>query len=327
MLLFIVGTGRSGTSLMQSMLASHSEIAYLPETIFFRRFVVNKCKGTHLNTWISEKNTPEIITYLSGDRYFQRTGMDALNLLKHCKSKHPDSSMALYSAMLEEKKQIDQCSIVGDKDPKSIEHLPVLYAYNPEVFVIQMVRDPRDVLVSRKKAEWSKNHSLIKHLFAVRIQSKLANQYFTKAIDRKYIKLKYETLIVNTELELKSICKKLEIDFESNMLDFHNAAKKLVSKEEYSWKKETTGDLLRDNFDNWPGALSKFEIAMTEAICKEVFVREGYEISGAFSDLTFGEKFRIKLYQILAIGADLVYASLNRMKNRARVNAINQING
>ena len=51
--IFIVGVGRSGTSLLQTMLASHSLIAFPPETGFVRRYV-----GTgRLNTqdgWISE---------------------------------------------------------------------------------------------------------------------------------------------------------------------------------------------------------------------------------------------------------------------------------
>ena len=324
MLLFIVGTGRSGTSLMQSMLASHSEIAYLPETIFFRRFVVNRGKGTNLNAWISEQNKSEIVAYLNGDRYFQRTRMDASDLFGHDEAVFPDSPIALYSALLQEKKQLDRCGIVGDKDPKSIEHLRVLYAFDPAAFVIQMVRDPRDVLVSRKKAEWSKGHSLIKHLFAIRIQSRLANRYFASAINQKYIRIKYEMLIRNPELELKNICERLNIDFESRMLDFGRVAKSLVSKEEYSWKKETTGDLIRDNFDNWPRELSKYEIAMTETICENVFLNEGYELSKAISEITVGEKFQVRFYQLLVPAADLIYQIFNWIKNKASVDAINK---
>jgi hypothetical protein len=37
-LFFIIGTGRCGTTLFQSMLSSHSRIAVLPETGFFWKF-------------------------------------------------------------------------------------------------------------------------------------------------------------------------------------------------------------------------------------------------------------------------------------------------
>ena len=39
--IFIVGVGRSGTSLLQSMFASHPEVKFIPETAFIRRYVLN----------------------------------------------------------------------------------------------------------------------------------------------------------------------------------------------------------------------------------------------------------------------------------------------
>ena len=38
--LLIVGVGRSGTSLLQSMLAAHSGIVMMPETSFIRRYLI-----------------------------------------------------------------------------------------------------------------------------------------------------------------------------------------------------------------------------------------------------------------------------------------------
>ena len=37
--IFIIGVGRSGTSLLQSMLNSHSKIAFTPETHFIRSYM------------------------------------------------------------------------------------------------------------------------------------------------------------------------------------------------------------------------------------------------------------------------------------------------
>ena len=52
--LFIVGVGRSGTSLLQSMMAAHSKIVMMPETSFVRRYLVTsllsiKSKATTYN--------------------------------------------------------------------------------------------------------------------------------------------------------------------------------------------------------------------------------------------------------------------------------------
>jgi len=40
-IIFIIGVGRSGTTLLQVMLNSHSKIAFLPETHFFRFYISN----------------------------------------------------------------------------------------------------------------------------------------------------------------------------------------------------------------------------------------------------------------------------------------------
>jgi glycosyltransferase involved in cell wall biosynthesis len=325
-LIFIVGTGRSGTSLLQSMLASHSRIAYLPETLFFRRFVVNR--GRDLHTTKSENlEQQEIVNYLKSDRYFQRTGLSALSLFESPELRDRITPLYLYKALLDKKKQTESCNIVGDKDPKSVEHLPVIHALDATALIIQMVRDPRDVLVSRKKAEWSRNSSLFKHLFAVRMQSKLAQNYTSNKKLDYYIKIKYEELITSPSTELKKICSQLNINFEESMLQFSNAAKKLVSNEEYSWKKETTKDLKGDNFGKWQEVLSIYEIAMTEKICSDVFANEHYQKSTATIDLSHMEKAKILLYSIAVRTLDPVYRFINFSVNARAIKAINVDNG
>ena len=49
-------------------------------------------------------------------------------------------------------------------------------------------------------------------------------------------------------------------------LDFKNSAKKLISEEEYSWKKETLEPVNRSYEDKWKNELTRSEIKIIEAI-------------------------------------------------------------
>ena len=59
---------------------------------------------------------------------------------------------------------------VGDKDPRCIEFLPLLARHWPAAHVVHVIRDPRAVLASKKKAAWSRHRSVVTHVFANRVQ-------------------------------------------------------------------------------------------------------------------------------------------------------------
>jgi len=120
-ILFIIGVGRSGTSLLQSMFAAHPNVGFLPESAFLRRYVY---RG-NLHSAYGLGGKKAVIKILEQDEKFARTGLNNL--------------------------------WIGDKDPRLVEFLPLVKTLFPDAHVIQVIRDPRDVLVSKKKAAWSKD--------------------------------------------------------------------------------------------------------------------------------------------------------------------------
>jgi hypothetical protein len=67
------------------------------------------------------------------------------------------------------------------------------------------------------------------------------------------------------------------LKFDAAMLQFGDAAKKLVSDDELSWKKETFGPLLTNNKEKWRSGLSLREVALTELCCRQVFKLSNYQ--------------------------------------------------
>ena len=77
-MIIIVGVGRSGTSLLQSMLNTHSRIAFLPEIKFLRRFLFTK----GLEQLYKSEGRDAVITRLSCDRLIGRLGLNISKLLE-----------------------------------------------------------------------------------------------------------------------------------------------------------------------------------------------------------------------------------------------------
>lgn len=279
-LIFIVGVGRSGTSLLQSMLASHPKIKFLPETAYIRRYLTNK----ELNFIFENCGKDSAMEVLEKDSLLNRLDMNIKELINPALEKHKRLDLAIYEEILEASDS-GEVIYLGDKDPKLIEHLPMLKRLFSRAHVIHIIRDPRDVLTSKKKAEWSKSGHPIKHIFANRAQLKIGRKNGPKYFGERYKEIFYEKLIGFPRETLEDICNFLNLEFSESMLSFSGEAKRLVSKSEMSWKKETLGPLLRDNIEKWKTELSSKEIALTELACEEAFLIGKYQKQSPFTNL------------------------------------------
>jgi len=262
---FIVGVGRSGTSLLQSMLNAHSKICFIPETHFLRKYVFKSF------VIVDEKNIDSIIEKLNNDDDYLRTKIPAEEIVK-IGMQYVDIYEALLDVYLKRKGK----EIIGDKDPRNIDFLPQLNTLYPEGKVIHMIRDPRDVVLSRTKADWSKGRPFYLHAYMYITQMSRGRRFGKEKYGRNYIEIFYEDLISNPVKVLNELCNFLDVNFEEKMLDFSKSAKELVDKSEMQWKKETFGPLLIGNMNKWKDQLNKQQIGLIQCVCKPVFNKDMY---------------------------------------------------
>lgn len=258
-LVFVVGVGRSGTSLLQAMLNAHSKIAFVPEVNFLRRFVLTDS----LEVLRRDKGEEALKQLLRSDSWLARLELDLDDMLAKIKLEGQSVALPIYSEILKTWLTKEQKVIIGDKDPRSIEFLPQLHRLFPQASVIHIYRDPRDVLLSRKKAEWSKDRSIYNHLFVIAVQLKLAHRQL-HAFGSRSLEIAYEWLTNSTEEVLRTVCTFLSVEYEIGMLDFTESARELVSAEEMQWKKETLAPLTKSSVGQWERGLTKWEVALVE---------------------------------------------------------------
>ena len=267
----MVGVGRSGTSLLQSMLASHPQVSFMPETSFFRSYLASG----KLAKLYRIGGMDLVAEHLENDEKFARLGIRPKELLNGIDPDQKDLERAVYLQMTSISAH-EKVSFVGDKDPRLIEFLPSLAKLFPDALVLHIIRDPRDILSSKKKAEWSRGRHSWKHIFANRIQLKLGRSHGPLLFGESYQEIIYEELISSPVDVLSALCKKLGVDFDESMLDFKKAAKRLASPEEISWKKETFGPLLQNNSGQWKSNLTHDEVQLAELCCSDSMQAGGY---------------------------------------------------
>ena len=301
--LFIVGVGRSGTSLLQSMFASHSSVYFLPETGFIRRYL----RSGKLAKTFNRSGYSAVINTLEKDEKIGRLNLDLSATLDCALSTGYQLDFSFFDCIL---KNIEKNSKwVGDKDPRLIEDLDMLYRLYGDAYVINITRDPRDVLVSRKKSKWAKGN-IWKHMIAIRVQYVAGTEFSSAIKSNRFFTVSYERLIENPAKELTKLCSLIGLEYEDDMLDFGQAAKRLVSKSEIDWKKETLGPLLKNNSGKWREELPIKEAALVELCSRDFFRQPGHSSDGCFARLHLLDQLWVVINWLIVLLSSFIVTKL-----------------
>ncbi len=280
--IFIFGVGRSGTTLLQSMLNSHKDIAFTPETHFFLDFIANP----KINKLISKKRFNPLENMLINNDYLKKTGLNIKDIAENLLKSNKFSLENFYKTLLIEYANTRGKLIIGDKDPKNLECLEYIKDIFPNAFVIHIIRDPRDVILSRTKAEWSKHRMFMTHILAYRAQLNLGRRNGKNLFGENYHEVFYEDLIENPEKELKNICELLDVSYDAEMLNFHEKADEIIQGEEKDWKDNCFKPVLSNNKNKWHKEFTENRICLIEKICRVPFQELGYIESGYLKERT-----------------------------------------
>lgn len=285
--LLVCGVGRSGTSLLQAMLAAHPEIVFPPETQFFRRYVADPVARNSLEQGTLE----DLADALDADERLARSGFSSSDLLAEETAGDIDL-LRVHRRLLVLSAEREGGHYVGDKDPKNLEHLPALHAAFPGAFVLHVVRDPRDVVLSRTKADWSSHRPWWMHALVLREQLRRGRQRGPALFTDRYIEVRYEKLVADPERVLRDLVRRIGLPWSAEMLAFDKQADRLVDPSELQWKSALFGPLLSDNTEKWRRELTPFQVRWTETVCCESFAGDEY---GAAEDKGLAPHERVAL--------------------------------
>src|SRR6185369_1116749 len=106
----------------------------------------------------------------------------------------------------------------GDKTPGYSRHLPAIGTLLPEASFLHLIRDGRDVALSLRP-QWFAPSREIEEL-AAHWRDGVETARRDGARCRRYLEVRFEALVLDSERVLREICGWLELPYDSAMLDY-----------------------------------------------------------------------------------------------------------
>lgn len=271
-LFFIIGAPRSGTTLLQTILSSHSRIFIPPETEFFMRFAPQldaaAASGDNLKWQKALRNWFRSVRWIDQQ-------IDSEQFLQHL-AHRKKSAREAFRTLIELHAVHANVSRIGEKSPHHCRHVQTIRKMFPQAKFIHLYRDPRDVVASRLTMPWSDGS----HLAIAREWDRIAQQHFrdTRGLPPStYTSVRFETLVTEsqTEIEVRRLCKFLGESFEHRMLNRADSRDHLpeaanqpaFTDREKPWKIRASAPITNSRIGTFKNLLSPRKVAGIERIC------------------------------------------------------------
>lgn len=216
---FIIGYGRSGNTLLRSMLVSGGDVSIPPESYMLPR-LIKLFKVYNFLPWNDLVNV--IIGEFEAYPEFHTWGIQLINAKKNARNL-PLKKQTLSNIINEIYKDYSfqknkKILRWGDKTPVNLRFIDKLVQVFPDAKYIYMKRGTNDAIASALKNDIYKGlHQAIEYY---NICEKKINFLRNRLDHNQLLEIEYENLVRHPETTLVKVCDFLEIDFKSKMLEF-----------------------------------------------------------------------------------------------------------
>ncbi|OQY44427.1 MAG: hypothetical protein B6242_12710 [Anaerolineaceae bacterium 4572_78] len=267
---FIVGRGRSGTTLFSMMLEMHPELCVATESLFLVSLYNKYSKGK----W-SKKRIDSFFEDIWRESWMEDWNLDK-PVLKEKLLALGDS--ATFSQLCDIIYREYACqrnkptALIGQKDPHFSFFLDRLLETFPFAKFIHVVRDCRDSILSYQKVNFDTNNP-----YALAYRWKAHNeaiQAFGKDHPAQYLVIRYEDILCEPESVMRKVCQFLGIKYTPTIIQVPD--KQAVI---FDHLIKTTQPLDPSNKNKWQTKMDKKTLLGVEAICHHTMRHYGYSLA------------------------------------------------
>jgi hypothetical protein len=289
---FIVGSPRSGTTLLRRIMNRHPALAVCEETRFFEEVYARRSAFGSLEKL---KNRERLAQELLLTARIRLLGTDLERLHGHL-VEEGTSFANVFRCILEFYANSQGKPRCGDKTPVHSYFTETLSEWYPGAPIIHLIRDPRDVVASLEKMPWGPRSMINSTLFWV---------FFNRAAERsrhrpEYLQVYYEQLVDDPQRELERICAHIGEDYSDALLTAD-------SSEPYSWPRGASGAVTRERQGKWRKELTPEDVSVVEWITGARLEAHGYARTAAPPSLS------LKTRSIVQSARDLARRRLQRL--------------
>ena len=265
---FIVGSARSGTTLLRLMLDAHPDVSVPPEA----RIITALWKGRE------EVEVDEFLrdmeAHKSKSEVFRGWGLDPAAVREQL----GHGGQARYSDLIE------ACYLAyagargkrrwGVKTPGFVERIPFISGLFPQARFIHLIRDGRDVALSYSGVPFGpKTVAKAARLWSRRVSA--GRRYGADLGPARYLEMRYEEFVSDDATQLKRLCDFLDLPFDEAMLNPSRQAStinpKHVEQNRFVTERPRTG------VRSWQSEMPDKHIEVFEAVAGSLLSELGYE--------------------------------------------------
>ena len=265
---FIIGSGRSGNTLLRRILNEHSNLYIPPETYvigesikLFKRYQTIEWKDLVKLIYATYIFHPQF-EYFNVDNFTELYNQ-ACNIEPNARSL--SNIFKLYYINYKELHN-ETANIWGDKTPLNTLYINDIYEVFPKAKYIHIHRNPYDAIVSYVKSGRYKDYknATIRWKNSIEIASN-----FGKNHPSSYFEIKYEDLVENPELYIKKTCGFLGIEFEKSMLQISKKSNNLGDVHLLKHHKNVMMPITTNNIGKGLKSLSQNDKSIINKILKQ----------------------------------------------------------
>jgi hypothetical protein len=234
---FIVGVGRSGTTLLRLMLDAHPELAIPTETHFLPALIRT----------VEEAQDPKAaLELLAAAPTWPNMGLDLAELADAFTALAPLTPAAAVRALFRLYAARQGKPRWGDKTPPYRAYMEEIARAVPEARFIHIIRDGRDVALSYQGLWFGPGDDIA-------AQARFWCDEIARARDQAqrvafYLEVKYEDLVTHPEGELDRICRFLDLPFDPAMLDYPGRAQSRLAEYVQPFGPQGAGGIAPERF-------------------------------------------------------------------------------
>ncbi len=271
-LLFILGRGRSGTTLLSKILNAHSDIAVAPEGFF-----AYSLKAKYQNASWDARTIQAFLRDLKLENRIKTWDLNFEKLESSLKQlahpTYPKVCKAVYEQYAERIGKPNPEWVV-DKNPHyALFPNAILQAF-PQSRALFICRDYRDNILSYKQVPFdtSKTNALAYRWY-------YSNKHLLASSDKHPTRgkwISYEALTAEPQEQVTDICEFLGVPFQDQMMRFYESEDPNFYGQSYYWFAETKNPLHTGHQKKWHQKMGVDDTLVADAMCQPFARQLGY---------------------------------------------------
>ncbi|MBD3370723.1 hypothetical protein GF402_10200 [Candidatus Fermentibacteria bacterium] len=269
---FVLGRGRSGTTLLRCMLDVHPKISVPPEAMFV---MLLRGRYAGVRDWDRDR-IHSFCLDLWRERRLLSWHLDPADVERRLMSVAGKASFPVLCRKVYESYAAARGKngpvLLGDKNPHYCLFAGELMELFPRSRFVHFVRDPRDNVLSFQRVGFDLNGTAALAYRWKRYNLEVLR--YSREYPDRFLLLRFEDLLSDPESCLEKLCSFLGVEFDPVMLDFHAMARDVP---EWEWHGNLSRPLDPSRCYGWKDRMGQREVCVVESVCGELIDSFGYE--------------------------------------------------